>query len=70
MIPSWIAAIEKRIEANGGKYIAGKSITIADFALSSVCFNFLMNEANPHYSETLPFIKDHAILNKYVNGLK
>jgi glutathione S-transferase len=70
MIPSWIAAIEKRIEANGGKYIAGKSITIADFALSSVCFNFLMNETNPHYSETLTFIKDHAILNKYVNGLK
>ncbi len=70
MIPNWVAAIEKRIEANGGKYIAGKSITIADFALSSVFFNFLMNEANPHYSETLNFIKDDSIINKYVNGLK
>lgn len=29
-----------------------------------------MNEANPHYSETLEFIKDREILKKYVNGLK
>ena len=48
MFPTWIKAIEKRIEANGGKYIAGDKITIADFALSYVCFGLLLNEANAH----------------------
>jgi glutathione S-transferase len=70
MIPIWVTAIEKRIEANGGKYIAGDKITIGDFALAAVGFNLLLNEANPHYAETLPFIKDHEILKKYKAGLK
>jgi glutathione S-transferase len=70
MLPIWVTAIEKRLEANGGKYIAGDKITIADFALAAVGFNLLLNEANPHYAETLPFIKDHEILKKYKAGLK
>lgn len=70
MLPVWVAAIEKRLEANGGKYIAGDKITIADFALAAIGFNLLLNEANPHYAETLPFIKDHEILKKYAHGLK
>jgi len=69
-LPIWVAAIEKRLEANGGKYIAGDKITIADFALGAVAFNLLLNEANPHYAETMPFIKDHEVLKKYANGLK
>ena len=69
-LPIWVAAIEKRLEANGGKYIAGDKITIADFALGAVAFNLLLNEANPHYAETMPFIKDHELLKKYANGLK
>ena len=70
LLPIWVAAIEKRLEANGGKYIAGDKITIADFALGAVAFNLLLNEANPHYAETMPFIKDHEVLKKYANGLK
>ena len=70
MLPIWVTAIEKRLEANGGKYIAGDKITIGDFALAAVGFNLLLNEANPHYAETLPFIKDHEILKKYKAGLK
>ena len=70
MLPVWIPAIEKRLEANGGKYIAGDKITIADFALAAVGFGLLLNEANPHYAETMAFIKDHEILKKYANGLK
>jgi glutathione S-transferase len=69
-LPMWVAAIEKRLEANGGKYIAGDKITIADFALAYVGFGLLLNEANPHYAESLPFIKDREILKKYANGLK
>jgi glutathione S-transferase len=69
-MPIWVSAIEKRLEANGGKYIAGDKITIADFALGAVAFNLLLNEANPHYAETMPFIKDHEVLKKYANGLK
>jgi len=70
MLPMWIAAFEKRIEANGGKYIAGTKITIADFAFGSVAFNLLFNEANPHFAEVLPFVKDSKILQKYLNGLR
>lgn len=70
MLPMWIAAFEKRIEANGGKYIAGTKITIADFAFGSVAFNLLFNEANPHFTEVLPFVKDSQILKKYLNGLR
>jgi glutathione S-transferase len=69
-MPIWVSAIEKRLEANGGKYIAGDKITIADFALGAVAFNLLLNEANPHYAETMPFIKDYEVLKKYANGLK
>lgn len=70
MFPIWVKAIEKRLEANGGKYIAGDKITIADFALAYVGFGLLLNEANPHYAETWELIKDHEILKKYANGLK
>lgn len=69
-LPMWVSAIEKRLEANGGKYIAGDKITIADFALAYVGFGLLLNEANPHYAESLPFIKDQEVLKKYANGLK
>ena len=70
MAPIWVAAIEKRLEKSGGKYIAGDKITIADFALAAVAFDNLLNEANPLYAETLPFIKDHETLKKYSAGLK
>jgi glutathione S-transferase len=70
MLPVWVAAIEKRITSNGGKYVAGEKITIADFALAAAGFNMLLNEANPHYSESLPFIKDHEVLRNYSHLLK
>lgn len=70
MVPIWVKAIEKRLEANGGKYIAGDKITIADFALAYVGFGLLLNEANPNYADTWELIKDHEILKKYANGLK
>ena len=70
MIPVWVTAIEKRITDNGGKYVAGDKITIADFALSAIGFNLLLNEANPHYADSLPFVKDHLILRSYAGLLK
>ena len=70
MFPAWHKAIDKRLEANGGKYIVGDKITIADFALAYVCFGLLLNEANAHYAETWELIKDHEILKKYTTGLK
>jgi glutathione S-transferase len=70
LLPIWVAAIEKRLEANGGKYMAGDKITIADFALAYVAFGLLLNDDNPHYAESLPLIKDHSVLMKYINGLK
>ena len=71
MLPTWVSAIEKRISANAGsKFIVGPTITIADFALAAVGFNLLLNEANPHYTESYPFIKDHEILKTYANNLR
>jgi glutathione S-transferase len=70
MLPIWVEAIEKRITSNGGKYVAGDKITVADFALATVGFNMLLNEANPHYAESLPHIKDHEVLRNYSHLLK
>jgi hypothetical protein len=44
-------------------------MTIADFALAGIGFNLLLNEANPHYQDSLPFIKDHEILKTYSASL-
>ena len=70
LLPTWVAAIEKRITSNGGKYVAGEKITIADFALATVGFNMLLNEANPSYADSLPFVKDHEVLRTYSHLLK
>ncbi len=59
LVPLWIEAIEKRITANGGKFVAGNQITIADFAVAAVIFNLLLNEANPDYQESHPHTKGH-----------
>jgi glutathione S-transferase len=68
LIPVWITAIEKRLE--GKRFITGDKLTIADFALGAVGLNLLLNEANPHYAETLPLIKDREVLKKYAGNLK
>ena len=70
MLPIWVEAIEKRITANGGKFVAGDKITIADFAIASIAFNLLRNEANPHIAISLPLIKDHEVLRNYSHRLK
>ena len=71
MLPTWVAAIEKRLEANKpSKYIAGDKISIADFALATIGFNMLLNEANPHYADSLPFIDGHTVLKEYKENLK
>ncbi len=68
MIPVWVPAIEKRLE--GKKFLTGDKLTIGDFALAAIVFNLFNNEANPHFVETSPLIKDHEILKKYTNNLK
>ena len=70
MFPAWHKAIDKRLDANGGKYIVGDKITIADFALAYVGFGLLLNEANPHYAETWELIKDNETMKKYAASLK
>ena len=49
MLPIWVGAMEKRITENGGTFVAGEKITIADFALGAIGFNMLLNEQNPLY---------------------
>ncbi len=70
MIPAWVTAIEKRITTNGGKFVTGDKINIADFALATVGFNMLLNEANPHYADSIALIKDNKILHTYFQRLK
>ena len=68
MIPVWVPAIEKRLD--GKKFLTGDKLSIGDFALAAVGFNLLLNEANPHFAETWPLVKDHEILKKYAANLK
>jgi glutathione S-transferase len=68
MFPVFLPAIEKRLE--GKKFLTGDELTIGDFALAALGFNLLLNEANPHFAETWPLVKDHEILKKYANNLK
>ena len=70
LLPVWIQVLEKRISANGGKYIAGDKITIADFAVATVAFNFLRNEANPHFAVTAEYLKDCEVLRNYSRSIK
>jgi glutathione S-transferase len=70
LLPVWVEAMEKRITKNGGKYIAGNNITIADFALASVIFNMLFNENNPHYAEAQAQIKGREVFNNYATLLR
>ncbi len=70
LVPVWINAIEKRITSNGGKFVAGNKITIADFAVAAVAFNLLVNEANPHHADVHPLVKDHVVFQKYTQLLK
>ena len=70
MLSIWVTAINKRLEVNGGKYIAGKKITIADFALASIVFNIFLNDANSLYAEISHFINDYEALKNYANILK
>ena len=70
-LPNWLAAIEKRIATNSSQnFIVGDKATIADFALGVIGFSFLLNEANPSYAETLPFIEKHEILKAYATHWK
>jgi glutathione S-transferase len=70
-LPNWLTAIEKRLLANESQnYLVGSKATIADFALALIGFNCLLNEANPSYAETLPFIEKHETLKAYATHWK
>ena len=71
-LPTWIAAIEKRIAANEDPLFAvGNKRTIADFALACIAFNMINNEASPIYAETSPLTKkeEHPVLTTYLTKL-
>ena len=66
----WVRAIEQRIKENGEKYVAGDKITTADFAVATVLFSLLLNEANPHYEEAHHHVKEHHHLMSYAERLR
>ena len=69
-LPRWIDAIEKRIANNSTqKYAVGDKMTIADFALSVVAFNILLNENNPVFAEIQEVLKDSAVIDTYVASM-
>ena len=46
--PRLLAAFEKKLEVNGdNKFLVGKSYSIADFILASICYNLWYNELFP-----------------------
>lgn len=71
-LPGWINAIEKRIEANEDPhYAVGNKRTIADFALATISFSFINNEAGQFHADLAPLTKkeDHPVLTKYLTNL-
>ena len=47
-LPQYFGRLEKRLKENTSqKYIVGDKITIADFAIASVAYTRIFNEANP-----------------------
>jgi len=71
-LPSWITAVQKRIANNEDPhYAVGNKRTIADFALATIAFNIINNEASPLYAELAPLTKkeDYPVLTTYLGKL-
>ena len=65
--PKFLGVYEKRLEAQGhNKFIAGESLTIADFMFASMIFSLIYNDLNEHSAtlkgvfETFPQLKGYA----------
>ncbi|CDW72614.1 glutathione s-pi 1 [Stylonychia lemnae] len=69
--PRFLAAFEKRLESQGdSKFLVGNSLTIADFAFTSMIYSMMCNELSEAYGFLNgPFIA-HPKLNAYAANMK
>lgn len=70
--PTWIAAIQKRIESNESPdFVVGSKRTVADFALACIAFNVVRNEAGPLHADFATLFKkeDYPVLTAYLTKL-
>ena len=49
--------VEKQLEKGGGKFIIGNTVTMADFCLSALIFDYIMNKQNPVSAKIDPIIR-------------
>lgn len=71
-IPSWIAALEKRIESNESPdYAVGSKRTIADIALAVIAFDIINNDQSPLHADLSSLAKkeEHPVFTKYLTKL-
>ena len=60
---------EKRLEFKKTKYIGGDNLTIADFCLSALIFNYLRNDLSPAHSYFSPMMNEVPLFCAYADRL-
>ena len=66
----FFAMCEKHLEMhNSPKFIAGNSITIADFCLASFIFNHVKNDLSPLHDILMPLLHDLPHFSAYIERL-
>ena len=69
--PKFLAAFEKRLEAQGhNKFIAGDSLTIADFTWTAMLFSTVYNEQFEHAGVFKGIFEQHPLLKGYAENMK
>ena len=53
----FIPVMAESLLINGGKFIIGNTVTMADFCLCSLIFDYIMNKQNPISAQIDPIIR-------------
>lgn len=71
VLPAWLGAHEKRLEKSGHtKYIAGNSLSVADFAFIAFLTSFPYNEGSPFGKPIKEAFEKFTKLKNYAMNMK
>ena len=65
-----LAALEKQLSEDGGPYIAGKKLTIADCCFAALMCNTVQNEAGPWFERFKPVLAKYPKILAYFGKLR
>ena len=70
-LPKFLSVIEKRLTSNSNPhFLAGDSLTTADFGFAAVLFSLFHNEHNPFSAQVLPILDSFPKVKAYALNLK